>query len=102
MTIPEDPYSPQYCLVRGCSRSPRIAIMVADPFRRRRAMRWRRSDGAGRSGAGRIVVLVLRGTVVGLSYSNLWTVDEFTVFFHVVFLFIIGMTILASMRFHHA
>src|SRR5678816_2867684 len=43
-------------------------------------------------------VLVLRQHF-GLSYSNLWTVDEFTVFFHVVFLFIIGMTILSSMDF---
>jgi len=75
-----------------------IAIMVADPFLAR-ANRWLTGwvALAGVVLAG-LSVLVLREHF-GLSYSNLWTVDEFTVFFHVVFLFIIGMTILASMDF---
>jgi len=75
-----------------------IAIMVADPFlspARRWLTGWAALAGVVLAG---LSVLVLREHF-GLSYSNLWTVDEFTVFFHVVFLFIIGMTILSSMDF---
>src|SRR6187399_2369369 len=75
-----------------------IAIMVVDPFlapARRWITGWVALVGVVASG---LSVFVLRGQF-GLSYSNLWTVDEFTIFFHVVFLFIVGMTILASMDF---
>ena len=75
-----------------------IVIMVADPFlspARRWLTGWAALAGVVLAG---LSVLILREHF-GLSYSNLWIVDDFTVFFHVVFLFIIGMTILSSMDF---
>ncbi len=75
-----------------------IAVMVTEPFLAR-ANRWMAGwvALAGVIASG-LSVLVLRGQF-GLWYSNLWIVDDFTIFFHVVFLFIAGMTILASMDF---
>jgi len=75
-----------------------VAIMVAEPFMKR-AQRWFAGwiALAGVS-LSLLSLAVLRGQF-GLSYSNLWVVDDFTIFFHVVFLFIVGMTILGSMDF---
>lgn len=75
-----------------------IVIMVTEPFMDR-AQRWM-AGGIALAGVvvATISVLALRSQH-GLWYSNLWVVDDFTIFLHVVFLFIAGVTILSSMDF---
>jgi NADH-quinone oxidoreductase subunit N len=75
-----------------------IAIMVAEPF-------------VGRSNSTRLGWLGLIGVVAALFalfpmadnrgqwYSNLWIVDDYNVFFHVVFLLVAAITILTSLDF---
>jgi NADH-quinone oxidoreductase subunit N len=75
-----------------------ILIMVAEPFLAR-SQKWIEGWFAigGVLLAG-LSLFVMRGQT-GVWYSSLWVVDGFTIFFHVVFLFIALMTILASMDF---
>jgi NADH-quinone oxidoreductase subunit N len=75
-----------------------IVIMVAEPF-------------VSRSNASRLGWLGLIGVVAALFallpmadnrgqwYSNLWIVDDYNVFFHVVFLLVAAITILTSLDF---
>jgi len=75
-----------------------IVIMVSEPFLNR-AQRWI-AGWLALAGVfcGGLSLFVLRQQY-GPSYSDLWIVDSFTVFFHFVFLLIAGVTILASMDF---
>ena len=75
-----------------------IAIMVAEPFLEP-AQRWLRAGSRWQASLLAGLSVCAHARQLGQSYSNLWIVDDFTVFFHVVFLFIVGMTILASMDF---
>src|SRR5262249_35048179 len=75
-----------------------IVIMVADPF-------------AGRDNKNSLGWLALAGTVAamlavlpmsgsrGLWYSSLWIVYDYSIFFHVTFLLIAGITALSSIDF---
>jgi NADH-quinone oxidoreductase subunit N len=72
-----------------------IAIMVLEPFlptRSRIELGWLAFVGTLVAGASIIPMHMHRGT----SYSNLWIVDEYSTFFHVLFVFIAAMTTLIS------
>jgi NADH-quinone oxidoreductase subunit N len=72
-----------------------IAIMVLDPFLKaggRTALGWLALLGTAVAG---ISVAAMR-LEPGPSYSGLWMVDDYTIFFHVLFLFIAAMTVLIS------
>jgi len=84
-----------------------VAIMVAEPFvggGSKRLLGWLALGGVGGAGLALFPMISNRGQW----YSNLWIVDDFNVFFHVIFLIIAGATILTSMdflereRIHHA
>ena len=75
-----------------------ITIMVAEPFvgrERKSSLGW-----LGLSGV-TVAVLALFPMAGnrGQWYSNLWVVDDYSIFFHVVFLLIAGVTILTSIDF---
>jgi NADH-quinone oxidoreductase subunit N len=75
-----------------------IGVMVVDPFVPREKMSnlgWAAFVGVLAAAASVFVMADSRGQW----YSNLWIVDDYNIFFHVVFLFIAGMTILSSMDF---
>src|SRR5215475_13451631 len=75
-----------------------IAIMVAEPFagrEKRTGLGW-----LGLAGviAGVLAILPMTNNR-GAWYSGLWIVDDYSIFFHVIFLLIAGITILSSMDF---
>lgn len=73
-----------------------IVIMVAEPFiasQKRSTLGWAALAGTLASAA----ALFPMSGHMGQWYSNLWIVDDYSIFFHVVILFIAAMTILASM-----
>ena len=75
-----------------------IAIMVAEPFvgkARKSILGWL---GLGGVIASMLSIVTMAGNR-GQWYSNLWIVDDYNIFFHVVFLLIAGMTILMSIDF---
>src|SRR5215831_418519 len=75
-----------------------IVIMVADPFTARdgkNSLGWLALAG---TVAATLAVLPMSGNR-GLWYSSLWIVDDYSIFFHVTFLLIGGVTILTSMDF---
>jgi NADH-quinone oxidoreductase subunit N len=72
-----------------------IAIMVLDPFvaaAKRSILGWLAL--AGTVGAG--ISVVPMSNHPGLWYADLWVVDGYSIFFHVLFIFIAAMTILIS------
>jgi NADH-quinone oxidoreductase subunit N len=72
-----------------------IAIMVLEPFlasKNRVAVGWLAFVGTLVAG---LSVLPMREHA-GPSYSNLWIVDDYSIFFHVLFIFIAAMTTLIS------
>src|SRR5215831_7121502 len=75
-----------------------IVIMVTDPFTARdgkNSLGWLALAG---TVAATLAVLPMSGNR-GLWYSSLWIVDNYSIFFHVVFLLIAGITILSSIDF---
>ena len=76
-----------------------IAIMVLEPFlspeRRAKstALGWLAFAGTLAAGA----AIIPMHTHPGPAYSNLWIVDEYSTFFHVLFIFIAAMT---TLHFH--
>src|SRR6516164_9119171 len=75
-----------------------IAIMVAEPF----AGREKRT-GLGWLGLAGVIAALLAIVPMtgnrGVWYSSLWIVDDYSIFFHVIFLLIAGLTILTSIDF---
>lgn len=72
-----------------------IAIMVLDPFippEKTSGLGWLAFAGTLVAGAS---IIPMR-THPGQWYSNLWIVDDYSTFFHVLFIFIAAMTILIS------
>src|SRR5688572_5123560 len=72
-----------------------IAIMVLEPFvhsEKRSALGWLALAGTIAAG----LAIVPMHNQPGQHYSNLWIVDEYSVFFHVLFIFIAAMTTLIS------
>src|SRR5215467_8214144 len=75
-----------------------IAIMIAEPF----VGRQKKSSLGWFALAGVIIALLSLIPMAanrGQWYSSLWVVDDYSIFFHVVFLLIAGVTILSSMDF---
>jgi NADH-quinone oxidoreductase subunit N len=75
-----------------------IAIMVAEPFagnEKRTGLGW-----FGLAGviAALLAIVPMTGNR-GVWYASLWIVDDYSIFFHVVFLLIAGVTILTSIDF---
>jgi NADH-quinone oxidoreductase subunit N len=72
-----------------------IAIMVLEPFlgpKARSGLGWLAFVGTLAAG---ISIIPMHGHL-GQWYSNLWIVDDYSTFFHVLFIFIAAMTILIS------
>ena len=72
-----------------------VGIMVAEPFvaaAKKSILGWVALIGI----AGALLSVGPMTANAGLWYSNLWIVDNYSAFFHVVFLLISGLTILAS------
>lgn len=72
-----------------------IAVMVLEPFvgsNARLRLGWLAFAGTLAAG---IAIVPMHGHG-GQWYSNLWIVDEYSIFFHVLFIFIAAMTILIS------
>jgi NADH-quinone oxidoreductase subunit N len=93
MNIPEvDLYSILPVIVLSITG---IAIMVLEPFLPKRVssgLGWLAFVGTLAAGA---AILPMHGRL-GQWYSNLWVVDDFSTFFHVLFIFVAAMTILIS------
>ena len=75
-----------------------ILIMVIDPFLDRAQQRITASIALGGVALAGLAVVPM-ANLTGTYYSKLWVLDDFTIFFHAVFLFIAGLTILSSMDF---
>lgn len=72
-----------------------IAIMVLEPFlapKNRVALGWLAFAGTLLAG----LAIVPMREHAGPAYSNLWIVDDYSIFFHVLFIFIAAMTTLIS------
>ena len=72
-----------------------IAIMVLEPFlslKNRNGLGWLAFAGTLAAG----VSIIPMHTHIGQWYSNLWIVDDYSTFFHVLFIFIAAITILVS------
>jgi NADH-quinone oxidoreductase subunit N len=72
-----------------------IAIMVLEPFlptRARSGLGWLAFAGTLAAG---LAIIPMQGRP-GTAYSNLWIVDEYSIFFHALFIFIAAMTTLIS------
>src|SRR5215470_12855955 len=75
-----------------------IIVMVAEPF----VQRHKRSQLGWFAFAGVLVAglsIQAMAASPGQWYSNLWIVDQYSIYFHAVFLLIAGLTILISMNF---
>src|SRR6185295_18155805 len=75
-----------------------ILIMVIDPFLDRAQQRITASIALGGVALAGLAVVPM-ANLTGTYYSKLWVLDDFTIFFHAVFLFIAGLTIPSSMDF---
>ena len=75
-----------------------VAIMVLEPFLSAHSRKTSTALGwlafIGTLAAGAAILPMHRNP--GQSYSNLWIVDEFSTFFHVLFIFIAAITTLIS------
>jgi NADH-quinone oxidoreductase subunit N len=69
-----------------------IAVMVLGSFLPRQSLGWLAFAGTVAAG----VSIVPMHTHLGQWYSNLWIVDDYSTFFHVLFIFIAAVTILVS------
>ena len=75
-----------------------ILIMVVDPFLARAQQRITATIAIGGVALAGLAIVPM-AKLTGVYYSKLWILDDFTIFFHVVFLFIAALTILSSMDF---
>jgi NADH-quinone oxidoreductase subunit N len=75
-----------------------IAVMVAEPFvseTKKAYLAWLALAGT----IAAMLSLLFMANQAGQWYSNLWIVDDYSIFFHVVFLLIAAVTILTSVTF---
>ena len=75
-----------------------IIVMVTEPFMQRQnrsRLGWFAFAGVLAAG---VSMTAMAGSF-GQWYSNLWIVDQYSIYFHAVFLFIAALTILISMQF---
>ena len=75
-----------------------IGIMVAEPFAgqpKRTGLGWLSLAGV----IAALLAIVPMTANRGVWYSGLWIVDDYSIFFHVIFLLIAGITILTSIDF---